>query len=73
MRVICHRFKGDSSHLIWKVESDLSQFCCSLPGILRLLIVFLAVTGSGARIEGYLSPYPETRFSPSSRVMVPTY
>ncbi|ESD37776.1 hypothetical protein HMPREF1604_03625 [Escherichia coli 908519] len=40
MRVICHRFKGGSSHLIWKVEGDLSQFCCSLPGILRLLMVF---------------------------------
>ncbi len=50
-------------HLIWKVEGDLSQFCCSLPGILRLLIVFLAVTGSGARIEGNLSPYPEGSLS----------
>ncbi|RWU16198.1 hypothetical protein EKL43_26065 [Salmonella enterica subsp. enterica serovar Typhimurium] len=25
MRVICHRFKGGSSHLIWKVEGYLSQ------------------------------------------------
>ncbi|AWQ45761.1 TPA: hypothetical protein MIR18_28290 [Klebsiella pneumoniae] len=63
MRAICHRFKGGSSHLIWKVEGDLSQFCCSLPGILRLLIVFLAVTGSGARIEGNLSLYPEGSLS----------
>ncbi|HBZ0985796.1 TPA: hypothetical protein MJC95_27655, partial [Klebsiella pneumoniae] len=63
LSVICHRFEGGSSHLIWKVEGDLSQFCCSLPCILRLLIVFLAVTGSGARIEGNLSPYPEGSLS----------
>ncbi|HBY0997442.1 hypothetical protein FOT78_24880 [Klebsiella pneumoniae] len=76
MRVICHRFEGNLSHLIWQVEGDLSQFCCSLPCILRLLIVFLAVTGSETKIEGNLSQYMRavchskmsavchTRFSP---------
>ncbi|MDU3756549.1 MAG: hypothetical protein E7G34_24180 [Klebsiella pneumoniae] len=37
---ICDKFEGGSSHLIWQVEGDLSQFRCSLPGSLRLSIVF---------------------------------
>ena len=49
--------------MIWQFEGDLSQFCCSLPGILRLLIVLLAVTGSEATFEGNLSPYPEGSLS----------
>lgn len=35
----------------------MSQFCCSIPGSLRLLIVFLAVTGSETKFEGNLSQY----------------